>query len=101
TPRRPVAERALLDRWISSEVALTLREVTARMDEYLLYEAAQRLIQLTDAVSNWYVRRSRARFWSGDKDQDKWDAYHTLHEVLRTMIEMAAPFVPFLSETIY
>ncbi|WP_437604077.1 isoleucine--tRNA ligase [Sorangium sp. So ce590] len=61
---RPAKERSLLDRWILSEVALSTREVTAHLDEYRLYEAAQRLVDLVDALSNWYVRRSRARFWA-------------------------------------
>lgn len=101
TPRRPVAERALLDRWVLSELHLTLRAVTEHMDAYRLYDAAQSIIGLTDALSNWYVRRSRARFWSGASDADKWDAYHTLYEVLATMARLAAPFVPFISEQIY
>ncbi|MFT7580284.1 MAG: isoleucyl-tRNA synthetase [Myxococcota bacterium] len=107
TPKRPVAERALLDRWITSETALTLREVTERMDEYALYEAAQRIVLLTDALSNWYVRRSRARFWADASDpdpavgQDKWDAYHTLYETLVQISLITAPFVPFITETLY
>ena len=103
SPRRPVAERSLLDRWILSELNLALRDVTAAMDGYLIYDAAQRLVRLTDALSNWYVRRSRDRFWgpASDGAADKWDAYHTLYEALTTLAEMAAPFVPFLSEEIY
>jgi len=103
TPRRPVTERALLDRWIISELNLTNREVTAFMDDYRLYEAAQRLIRLTDAVSNWYVRRSRARFWApaSAEASDKWDAYHTLYEVLTTLTKLAAPFVPFFTERLH
>ncbi len=71
------------------------------MDGYHLYSAAQRLVVLLDALSNWYVRRSRSRFWAAAKDQDKWDAYHTLYEVLVGVSEVAAPFVPFISERIY
>ncbi|MCA9515631.1 MAG: isoleucine--tRNA ligase [Myxococcales bacterium] len=101
SPRRPVAERALLDRWIRSELELATRAVTAAMDGYLLYDAAQRLVTLVDAISNWYVRRSRARFWSGELAQDKWDAYHTLYEVLVGVTTLAAPFVPFVTEQIF
>jgi len=101
SPRRPAAERALLDRWILSELALTVRDVTAAMDAYLLYDAAQRLVALVDGLSNWYVRRSRQRFWSSAREQDKWDAYHTLYEVLVGLATVAAPFVPFLTEQIY
>ena len=100
-PRSPASERNLIDRWILSELNLTVREVTAHMDEYLIYEAAQRLIQLTDALSNWYVRRCRDRFWASEKDQTKWDAYHTLHEVLLTVSHLIAPFVPFFADDVY
>jgi isoleucyl-tRNA synthetase len=104
SPRRPAAERALLDRWILSELQLTLADVTTTMDEFRLYDAAQRIVRLADAVSNWYVRRSRDRFWA-QADQsganDKWDAFHTLWEVLTTVAQIAAPFVPFLTDEIY
>ncbi|WP_437539279.1 class I tRNA ligase family protein [Sorangium sp. So ce726] len=111
---RPARERALLDRWILSELALSTREVTAHLDEYRLYEAAQRLVDLVDALSNWYVRRSRARFWApsiGDAleiapgavraAQDKRDAYFTLYEVLVALAKLSAPFTPFLAEAMY
>ena len=104
SPRRPVAERATLDRWMISELHRALRDVTAFMDDWKLYDAAQRLIALTDALSNWYVRRSRDRFWAkadATAPGDKWDAYHTLHEVLVGMSQMAAPFVPFFSEVLW
>ena len=106
SPRREPAERSLLDRWMLSELHLTVREVTARMDDYGVYEAAQAIVRLADGLSNWFVRRSRDRFWSkvsGDAtaDADKWDAYHTLYELLTTLAKVAAPFVPFISEDIY
>lgn len=101
TPKRPVAERAQLDRWIIGELHMTLRDVTSLMDDYRLYDAAQRLIALADALSNWYVRRSRARFWAKEQTADKWDAYHTLWEVLTGIASMSAPFVPFISEEIH
>ncbi|XXX82686.1 isoleucine--tRNA ligase [Sorangium sp. So ce134] len=111
---RPAKERSLLDRWILSELALTTREATAHLDEYRLYEAAQRLVDLVDAVSNWYVRRSRARFWAPTAAdpldvapgavraaQDKRDAYFTLYEVLVAIAKLSAPFTPFLAEAMY
>ncbi|TNF26398.1 MAG: isoleucine--tRNA ligase [Deltaproteobacteria bacterium] len=101
TPKRPVSERAQLDRWIIGELHMTLRDVTALMDDYRLYDAAQRLIALADGLSNWYVRRSRARFWAKEQSADKWDAYHTLWEVLTGLAHIAAPFVPFISEQIH
>ncbi|WP_437321901.1 isoleucine--tRNA ligase [Sorangium sp. So ce385] len=111
---RPAKERSLLDRWILSELALSTREVTAHLDEYRLYEAAQRLVDLVDALSNWYVRRSRARFWAPTAAdpldvapgavraaQDKRDAYFTLYEVLVAIAKLSAPFTPFLAEAMY
>jgi len=104
SPRRAPAERGLLDRWMTSELHLALSEITVAMDDMRLYDAAQRIIRLTDALSNWYVRRSRDRFWassSGPDAANKWDAYHTLYEVLVAMALIAAPFTPFIAETIY
>ncbi len=106
SPRRPVSERPLLDRWMTTEFHQALRDVTAFMDDYKLYDAAQRIITLTDGLSNWYVRRSRDRFWSAsdagpDVVQAKWDAYHTLHETLVGITLMAAPFVPFIADTLW
>ncbi len=101
---RPVAERALLDRWMLGELALATRTMTARLDAYDLYEAARTLQQLVESLSNWYVRRSRKRFWSGgssEESADKRDAYWTLYEALVGICKLAAPFVPFVSEEIY
>ncbi len=89
---------------MTSELHLALSEITVAMDDMRLYDAAQRIIRLTDALSNWYVRRSRDRFWgssTGPEAADKWDAYHTLYEVLVAMTLIAAPFTPFIAETIY
>src|SRR5262249_53935448 len=61
---RPARERSLLDRWILSGLALANRDVIQALDGYRLYDAAQRLVDFVDALSNWYVRRSRARFWA-------------------------------------
>ena len=99
---RPVNERGELDRWLLSELNQTLAFVTERMDAYDNYGACQRINRFVDAVSNWYVRRSRDRFWSSDKqDQDKLDAYWTLYECLISTSKMVAPFVPFLSESLW
>jgi isoleucyl-tRNA synthetase len=102
---RPVAERSELDRWISSEVALALREVMDKLDFYDIYAAAQRIVELVDGLSNWYVRRSRPRFWASAADpalaQDKYDASFTLYETLVTIAKMIAPFVPFFAESMY
>ncbi len=98
---RPVAERALLDRWIVSELALTTRGVREHMDAFHAYEAAAALNSFVDALSNWYLRRSRARYWKSGFDADKQDAYATLYECLATVIKLAASFTPFLAEEIY
>jgi len=102
---RPVSERSLLDRWIASEVALTVREVRKQLDVFGIYEAAQRIVELVDALSNWYVRRSRNRFWAPADDAslaaDKLDATTTLYETLVTLAKLIAPFVPFFSEGLY
>ncbi len=106
SPRRPGAERGTLDRWMLSEFHRALRDVTEMMDGWKLYDAAQRIIALTDALSNWYVRRSRDRFWAGanaapEVVADKWDAYHTLYEILVGVSQLAAPFVPFITEVLW
>ena len=98
---RPVAERTLLDRWILSELALLTLRVTELMDDYRAYEAAGRLAAFVDGLSNWYLRRSRGRFWKSEFDADKQDAYATLYEALVTTVKLAAPFVPFMAEEIY
>ncbi len=103
---RAAEGRSLLDRWMLSELALTTKEVTAWLDDYHLYEAAQRLVDFVDALSNWYVRRSRNRFWSAIdaspvEQQDKRDAYFTLYECLVALCRLIAPFTPFLAEEIY
>src|SRR5262249_30909288 len=99
---RPVKQRSELDRWILSELNRTAAAVVQLMDAYDNYTAAQRIIEFVDALSNWYVRRSRDRFWSEDKNHpDKIDAYWTLYECLLTTTKIIAPFVPFLAETIW
>ncbi|RLB62505.1 MAG: isoleucine--tRNA ligase, partial [Deltaproteobacteria bacterium] len=102
---RPAADRTELDRWISSEVALAVDEVSRALSNYGVYEAAQRLIELVDGLSNWYVRRSRSRFWASAEDgalkQDKLDASFTLYEALVTIVKAIAPFVPFFAEQLY
>jgi isoleucyl-tRNA synthetase len=98
---RPVAERMLLDRWILSELALITGRITGFLDNYLAYEAASELTAFVDGLSNWYLRRSRGRYWKSEFDDDKRDAYATLYECLVTVARLAAPFVPFMTEEIY
>ncbi|MEZ6099798.1 MAG: isoleucine--tRNA ligase [Pirellulaceae bacterium] len=96
---RPANERSELDRWMLSELSATMRHVVQRMDAYDNYGACTLLSDLTDALSNWYVRRGRDRYWSSDVDSpDKLDAHWTLYESLITITKAIAPFVPFLAE---
>lgn len=91
-----------LDRWILSELNATLATVVERMDAYDNYGACQAIISFVDALSNWYVRRSRDRFWAADKqDPNKLDAYWTLYDCLLATTKMIAPFVPFLAESLW
>ncbi len=93
--------RTELDRWAWSELALTVRDVTAAMDAYDVFGAAQKLIALVDSLSNWWVRRSRARFWKSGWDDDKRGAYETLHECLVTLAKLTAPFTPYAAEAMW
>ena len=98
---RPIAERSELDRWVMSELARTAADVTERMDAYDNFAAAGRLTEFVDALSNWYVRRSRLRFWGSEPTTDKQDAYWTLYECLLTTAKLIAPFTPFVAEHIW
>src|SRR5262245_23434740 len=101
---RSVQERSELDRWILSELNRTAAVVVERMDAYDNYEACKRLHAFVDGLSNWYVRRSRDRFWAAmdaEHQQDKLDAYWTLYEVLLTTTKLIAPFTPFLADALW
>ena len=99
---RPVPQRAELDRWILSELNRTAAAVVERMDAYDNFTACSRINAFVDALSNWYVRRSRDRFWGSDKKSShKRDAYWTLYECLVTIAKLIAPFVPFLAEALW
>ena len=101
TAGRPAAERGLLDRWILSELDILAGRVREHMDAFLAYEAAGELNRFVDALSNWYLRRSRRRFWKSGFDADKRDAYATLYECLVSVAQLSAPFTPFMAEEIY
>ena len=91
----------LMDRWILSTLDRVTGEVVAAMDAYDLQQAVRPLVQFIDDLTNWYIRRSRRRFWKSEDDADKTRAYETLHTVLLRLCQIAAPFVPFISEEIY
>jgi isoleucyl-tRNA synthetase len=98
---RGAAGKSELDRWILSELSLTTQQVTSDLDAYDVYTATQRLTAFVDALSNWYVRRSRDRFWRAGWDADKAAAYATLYRVLTVTSKLIAPFVPYLAEQIF
>jgi isoleucyl-tRNA synthetase len=103
-PPRSPSERSELDRWILSELNRTCAAVVERMDNYDNYEACKRINAFVDGLSNWYVRRSRDRFWAkmdSEHKEDKLDAYWTLYECLITTCKLIAPFTPFIAETMW
>jgi isoleucyl-tRNA synthetase len=91
----------LLDRWILSELQLLIQEVDGAMQGYELNRATRAFAPFVDNLSNWYIRRSRKRFWKSEDDNDKEQAYQTLYTVLVTLSKLMAPFTPFLSEEMY
>ncbi len=101
TPAPPVADRPELDRWIISELNELIRTTTAALDRYDPQAAVREMDEFVERLSNWYVRRSRRRFWKSEVDTDKVAAFATLHECLTTLVKLMAPFVPFVTEEIY
>lgn len=100
----PFAERPALDRWVLLRLDRVTEEVTERLDGYDLAEAARTIESFVDDLTNWYIRRSRGRFWSADaqgSDADKHSAYQALYEVLTTLSRVLAPFVPFVAEVLH
>jgi isoleucyl-tRNA synthetase len=95
-------QQNLLDRWILSRYHTTVSDVRRQLDNYDMTRAARTLQTFVlDELSNWYVRRSRRRFWKGEMGLDKAAAYHTLYTVLSGAVRLLAPFVPFVSEEVY
>ncbi|MEA2550408.1 MAG: isoleucyl-tRNA synthetase, partial [Actinomycetota bacterium] len=95
--------RPLMDRWILSQLSATCREARDGLDAFDATGAGRRIAAFVDDLSNWYVRRSRRRFWNPDgaKDADTSAAFHTLYECLTTLAGLLAPFTPFVSEEIW
>ncbi len=94
-------EPSELDRWIISELNQLILDVDGGLEAYNPTEAGRRLEGFVDELSNWYVRRSRRRFWKSESDADKLAAYTTLYECLVTLSKLLAPFTPFLAEELY
>jgi isoleucyl-tRNA synthetase len=91
----------LLDRWIVSELHKLIGEVDSNMQGYDLVKATRPFELFVDNLSNWYIRRSRKRFWKSENDDDKNNAYETLHYVLVELAKAMAPFMPFIAEEMY
>ncbi len=94
-------ERNILDRWILSELQVLIGSVNESMDRYDLMKATRAFTPFVDNLSNWYIRRSRKRFWKSEDDADKESAYATLRYVLVELSKLMAPFTPFLAEEMY
>ncbi|HUO47737.1 MAG TPA: isoleucine--tRNA ligase [Acidimicrobiales bacterium] len=104
--RRRTGATGVLDRYMLAKTAALVDEVTAAMDAYDLFGACASITAFLDAFTNWYIRRSRDRFWrardgSDEVEADKADAYDTLSTVLATLCEVAAPLLPLLTEAVY
>ncbi len=96
-----VADRPLLDRWILSELHSVLRDVTGYLESFDTAAAGRRIATLIDDLSNWYVRRSRRRFWDGPASPDGAAAFATLYECVRVLTLMMAPITPFLTDYVW
>lgn len=90
-----------LDKWIISELHSLTWEVRNSLDNYKLNEAAKPIVKFMDNLTNWYIRRSRKRFWKSDTDSDKLEAYNTLYDVLIEVSKVIAPYMPFVSEYVF
>ncbi|GAB1817443.1 isoleucine--tRNA ligase [Herbidospora sp. RD11066] len=96
TPGSPVSDRPLIDRWALAELNRTVAEVTAALDVFDTARAGRRITEFLDDLSNWYVRRSRRRFWKGEES-----AFATLYECLETVTRLMAPLVPFTTDYVW
>jgi len=97
----PPEERGILDKWIISRFNGLAETVRIELDAYNITPAARAIEEFVDDLSNWYVRRSRRRYWGAEMTEDKIAAYLTLHEILIGLAKLLAPFIPFISEEIY
>ena len=97
----PVAERSDLDRWVIAKLHQLIQTAHKAYSEYNVAMFIRDVERFIDGLSNWYVRRSRRRFWRSENDMDKMGAYHTLYEALVTLTQLLAPIVPFFTEAMY
>jgi isoleucyl-tRNA synthetase len=96
-----VQDRAPLDRWLLSQLNLCVGRVTAELEDFDPTSSARAIESFVDDLSNWYIRRSRRRFWKSESDRDKLSAYQTLHQALLTTAQLLAPFTPFVADEVY
>ncbi len=96
-----VSPESELDRWLLSELNQLIIDVDSALDNYNPTDAGRKIEVFVDSLSNWYVRRSRRRFWKSESDADKLSAYNTLYQCLVTLARLMAPFTPFLAEELY
>jgi isoleucyl-tRNA synthetase len=99
--KAPAQPENPLDRWVLSETEGMIAAVTENLERYDLQRAIDPIVEFIDLLNNWYIRRSRRRFWRSENDLDKQQAYQTLYEVLMRLVQTAAPFIPFVTEEIY
>ena len=97
----PVGDRPVMDRWVLAELAATVREVDDALEAFDSTGAGRALQRFVDDLSNWYIRRTRARFWAAGDSEDKRAAFATLHEALVTVAALLAPFTPFVADELY
>jgi len=90
-----------LDRWILSELQTLIHDINVEMEAYRLYRTVPAMVDFVEKLTNWYIRRSRRRFWKSEDDADKSSAYATLYQVLVTFAKTLAPVLPFITETLY
>jgi isoleucyl-tRNA synthetase len=90
-----------LDKWILSTAETLVEKVRTALDAYDLSRAVDPIIEFIDLLNNWYIRRSRRRFWRSGKDADKLEAYGVLYDALKTLITVASPFIPFITDAIW
>ncbi|HOI29582.1 MAG TPA: isoleucine--tRNA ligase [Melioribacteraceae bacterium] len=101
-PLVPYEERPEIDRWIISKLSSLVKEYEELMNQYDVTKAARQISNFTiDQLSNWYVRRSRRRFWKSEINKNKLSAYQTLYECLVTIAKISSPFIPFVAEELY
>jgi isoleucyl-tRNA synthetase len=103
-PQNPLVEPSsdnVLDKWMLARLNQTITEVTTQADHYKLAHAINPIFELIDDMSNWFIRRSRRRFWKSEDDNDKLQAYATLHYTLVRVCQLLAPWAPFISDKIY